>query len=75
MPRARGPHPGLAPGQVFVTLASFIAPPASAVLDERGVPAVVLAQDGSDFKQSGSDPAHFSIALPDQRGGHRIAEI
>ena len=72
---ASGPHPGLAPGQVFVTLASFIAPPASAVLDERGVPAVVLAQDGSDFKQSGSDPAHFSIALPDQRGGHRITEL
>ena len=27
---------------------------------------MVSAQRGSDFKQSSSDPAHFSVALPDE---------
>ncbi|NPC44311.1 arylsulfotransferase family protein [Nocardioides sp. zg-1230] len=73
--RTTGPHPGLAPGKAFVTLSSFVAPPFSAVLDERGVPAMVSAQRGSDFKQSSSDPAHFSVALPDESGGDRITEL
>lgn len=73
--RGTGPHDGISPGQVFVTLSSFVAPPFSAVLDDRGVPAIVLPGSANDFKQAGTDPDHFSIALPVEGGGERVVEL
>jgi hypothetical protein len=72
---ATGPHEDLAPGKVFLTLSSFLAPPFSAVVDERGVPAMVFNENASDFKKAHSDPDHYSIARPVQAGGYRITEL
>jgi hypothetical protein len=72
---ATGPHPDLGAGEVFLTLSSFVAPPFTTVVDSRGVPVVVLAQAGSDFKASASRPHHYSIALSTDAGGDRIVEL
>lgn len=68
--QASGPHADLEPGHVFLGLGSFLGSGSfEAVIDAWGVPAHVATGDGQDFKASGANPDHYSIA----RGGYGAA--
>ena len=72
---ASGDHPDLSDGYVFLTLASFLGSPHTAIVDAHGVPVRATADRFSDFKQSAADPARYSAAIPTEGGGYRIAEL
>lgn len=72
---ATGEHPGLEDGLVFLTLASFVGRPYSAIVDAHGVPVRATDDRLSDFKQSGADPERFSAAVPASGGGYRVVEL
>ncbi len=67
--------PLLSDGMVFLTLASFVDQPYTAIVDANGVPIWASAGTRNDFKKSAADPSHYSVALPVTSGGYRIAEL
>ncbi len=73
--QASGPSQDLSEGMVFVGLQSFLGTPYSAIVDANAVPVRATASTGTDFKQSGADRQHYSIALPGTDGGWQIVEL
>lgn len=72
--KASGPAPGLAEGQVFLTLASFLGGTYTALVDAHGVPTYASPEDGSDFKRA-ADGNGYSIATPVSTGGYAVRRL